>query len=409
MKNKNIPALKLVMAVAVVALSGCASIKQQYGDVVTYFKNSNSDQSISHKKSRSKETEYADATPEQAESSETQQASAQHSVNTSNASPSKQVSPQIVAQTTNTPPAQSSKRYGHHKAMQDIMAITPSVSSGQSIPEVTKQQAPVTTQQAQVSTPQTKPQKVVKEVAQANQIQPAQKQHTQKQPAQKKAAAPAKLQEKPAVDSAPQQTPTVAHHKPVEAIAAPDIKQPKLVGEDPQQVAKVNRLTETEPTAAGIAPQAVLMSTTNPMHPEEVKKPTQQISMSAEGWILETGWAPKSEKCRLTTDTFEITQNDYSTQLWLDISSNQLSVVTSTNVNIRQKGVGIQFDGQKLIPFSANQFANTAVVNQDLSKLLLASNELNIYIGGNEFNGVQQVSIPLQGLKQAFKEYKTCR
>ena len=48
---------------------------------------------------------------------------------------------------------------------------------------------------------------------------------------------------------------------------------------------------------------------------------------------------------------FEINQNDYATQVWLDISDNQLAVVASSNIDIKRK-VGLKFDDNKLLVFT---------------------------------------------------------
>lgn len=468
MKNKNSLRSSFVTAVMAATLSGCASSHFQFWS------------------SDAAEPEADQSSPSAQANEQTVQA-APVRTSTADADSVKQVQSAIVTEPAQNPDpvqkakdssipaspepqlASSTKKYGHLKAMQDIMALNPSVSSGQTVAaETVPVNQPVTlAKQAQTTEtrgsaaapkPSTAKQAVTsKEVdSQANvatkkiasaetppstgpadntskpveqaELKPVKTADTQKDKATlAQTQAPTSQPQKLAVENVEDQTvasgasailkqttdtpkPIVKPHTLVaKSEPTPPSSPSEVEHNDDKEIAAIQAITETQPTAAGIAPQSVLLNSPNPMNPEKKILVTQAISMDSDGWLLETGWAAQPQKCRITTATFEINQNDYATQVWLDISDNQLAVVASSNIDIKKKGVGLKFDDNKLLAFTHNIFSNTAAINRDLSKLLLASNQLDIFLGGNEFKGTQQVSIPLQGLKDAFKEFQNCR
>lgn len=187
----------------------------------------------------------------------------------------------------------------------------------------------------------------------------------------------------------------------------------------PTTVEQVNQLIEENPTAAGIEVKTIAPVET--LVPDVIKTKTPENRNSSLSktfkreafgiWTIEkNGEGQYAGICRVSTPTRQLDQPDYSTQLWLNIINDELIVNTSTSIDIKQKGVGIKTNNEKLTPFSKNIYADTVVWSGDLDKILKKSNQLDIVIGGSEL-GKQTIttSLSLNDLKKAYSAYNNCK
>jgi len=186
----------------------------------------------------------------------------------------------------------------------------------------------------------------------------------------------------------------------------------------PITVEQINNLIEENPTAAGVEAKTIAsektsvpeVATTTPKAPNSSANKT--FDRKAFGiWTIEkSGEGQYAGICRVSTPTRQLDQPDYSTQLWLNIINDELIVNTSTSIDIKQQGVGIKTNSEKLTPFSKNIYADTVVWSGDLDKILKKSNQLDIVIGGSELGKKTIVtSLNLNDLKKAYSAYNNCK
>lgn len=187
-------------------------------------------------------------------------------------------------------------------------------------------------------------------------------------------------------------------------------------------VEDVNRLIEENPTAAGIKTTDVLdvPKVTEPVTlsnmSTSVKKPSASKVSSAFTtsnfgiWTVEKNWDGKHPGvCRISTPTMQIDQHDFTSQLWFSVIDGKLLVNSTTNIDIKQPGVGIKANNGTLKRFAEKVHASNAVWSGNLKKTLKSSDELKIILGGQELGkNTHETSIDLKDLKKGFPEYQKC-
>ncbi len=405
MKNNHDLKSNLIVALAIVCLSGCASIKRQYANIL--------------------ESEEERLTPIVAEPSSQKndadtnsrtkvQSTAQTSIKSKTlVTPETTLftaSDELHAQTADSRAIVEQKKTAGPKSAQDTIVIPASVNSGKmpadpvttktAIVNQTVEVNPVSGQQKtktkkNVAPRVAQPQVTVKSTATPSQNQPKTVAQTPERKLQKR--------QKPEPNNPVEQKPAVIKAQTVQLASAAEIEREESAQSIAEQsIAGIKKLNQTQPTAAGTPVTEVLKNAPQLVDSisaiEAADTKTQDFGM----WQIEP-------QCRITSPTMEVYQNDYATQFWLDVIDNELIVNSSTNINIKKKGVGVRFNEGELIAFSANRYSNGAKLKGNIGQWLLASNELHIYLGGDEFKGNQSVTIPLAELKRAYRKLKTCR
>lgn len=199
-------------------------------------------------------------------------------------------------------------------------------------------------------------------------------------------------------------------------------------------VEQINQLTEETPTAAGIAATDIALADPEPTtiesiaiaseqtlaaeveatEPPQIRRPNPNkiFKRKAVGiWTIEKSQEGEyAGVCRVSTPTRQLSQPDYSTQLWLNIINDELIVNTSTKVDINQQGVGVKANNEKLTPFSKSLYPDTVVWSGNLAEILNKSGQLDIVIGGSEL-GKKTIttSFNMKSLKNAYSAYDDCR
>ncbi|MFV1872728.1 MAG: hypothetical protein ACMZ64_05310 [Oleiphilus sp.] len=188
-----------------------------------------------------------------------------------------------------------------------------------------------------------------------------------------------------------------------------------------ESVDDVNKLTTENPSAAGtpvseVLPRANATLTETDLPKElfllsnltEYKKGVEEFGM----WQLVKEGSPSryNEVCTLTSGTVQLDQyDDYTTQVWFNIVGDDLLVNSTTNIDVQQAQVGVQFDQKNIQPFTKNHFRTSAVWSGNLMAALEKNKTLSIRLGGNELGRkTQEVAINLQDLKNAYSEYRIC-
>ena len=181
----------------------------------------------------------------------------------------------------------------------------------------------------------------------------------------------------------------------------------------------INRLTQTNPTAAGISIDAVLPDISKEVVEAPLPKKIQTLAAQSDPqlsnkefgmWqLVKSDGSQYQEICSLTSSTMQLDNENYTTQVWLSVVGNGLLVNSTTNIDINKAGVGLRFDNGALKTFNKNYFQTSAVWLGDLESTLQNNKQLKIRLGGNELGqNTQEVSLSLKTLKNAYAEYRQC-
>lgn len=192
-----------------------------------------------------------------------------------------------------------------------------------------------------------------------------------------------------------------------------------LVNSQVASVADINRIIEENPSAAGTPVEQVL-PTVNP-EVADLKASKKILLLSSDSnYKLDTSeygmWdlaksddSSYQEICSLSSSTMQTELKNYSTQVWLRVVGNGLLVNSSTNIDVYQPRVGLNFDNGSFQAFNKSYFNTSAIWSGDLEKVLKNNKQLRINLGGNELGGrIQEITVNLKDLKMAYSEYQKC-
>ncbi|WP_250657204.1 hypothetical protein [Alkalimarinus coralli] len=113
--------------------------------------------------------------------------------------------------------------------------------------------------------------------------------------------------------------------------------------------------------------------------------------------------------CKLKTPTLQISNTEYSSQIWMDIEEQQVIVNAYMPLNINHPKTGIQIDNQALLPFAEKVNSTRAIVKGDITSQLSAGKELHIFINGKEVGKqVLQRNVKLTNMNTAISALKSC-
>lgn len=142
-----------------------------------------------------------------------------------------------------------------------------------------------------------------------------------------------------------------------------------------ESVEAINRLTQENPSAAGIPVDKVLPEIKKevadvPLANEILRLagPTDyQLDKSEYGmWqLVKNDDSQYQEVCSLSSSTLQLEDETYFTQVWLKVVGNDLLVNSTTNIDIRKPRVGVKFDNGSLQRFNKNYFQTSAVWSGD--------------------------------------------
>lgn len=113
--------------------------------------------------------------------------------------------------------------------------------------------------------------------------------------------------------------------------------------------------------------------------------------------------------CKLKTPTLQIGNDEYSSQIWMDIEEQQVIVNAYMALDIKHPKTGIQIDNQALLPFAEKVNSTRAVVSGDITTQLSAGKELRIFINGKEVGKqVLKRNVKLTNMNAAISALRSC-
>jgi hypothetical protein len=201
--------------------------------------------------------------------------------------------------------------------------------------------------------------------------------------------------------------------------AVSDAPSKSIAEQNMAEVENINRLTEQNPTAAMVSDYKVLPEVSESVAEVSVPNEILLLASAAEYrpevseygmWKIAKGdESLYRENCTLASATMQVSFENYSTQIWLNVVGNDLLVNSTTNIDINRPRVGIKLDNGTLQPFTKKHFSTNAVWAGDLNTALKRNKKLSVVLSGNEIgNRVQEVSVELDDLKRAYSEYTKC-
>ncbi len=147
-------------------------------------------------------------------------------------------------------------------------------------------------------------------------------------------------------------------------------------------------------------------SNQNPGSP--AARSTNNIGKSYGIWTLKE---TDNGRCKLSTSTLQIStsNNEYSSQIWMDIEEQRIVVNAFMPMEITHPNTGIQIDNQALIPFTEKLYSTRAVVNGDLTSELAQGKELHIFINGKEVGKqVLRRDVALTNMNSGINALQSC-
>lgn len=199
-------------------------------------------------------------------------------------------------------------------------------------------------------------------------------------------------------------------------------------------VAQINALNDAQPASAGTPPELSSSNTlSNNINEtiinrasndaalkkqnkktkvlnEKVKQALRKADIEILSWQLEMQRAINNNlDCRLSSPTLQLESDDYTTQVWLNIENNQLTLNATTHIDPNLPFVGIYLDNGKIEKFLPNEHPLHVVWGGNLSDLIASNTKLQMVIGGNDLKTqVQLAAIDLNNLRQIYPKYLAC-
>ena len=98
-------------------------------------------------------------------------------------------------------------------------------------------------------------------------------------------------------------------------------------------------------------------------------------------WTIKQGNTPLTKGLVISTPTWEMGKEGYTSQIWLTMMEDKIHINSSSDIETASKGLGIRIDGGDLIPFSSIADNNIGVISGEWLNTLAAANKLDIYLG----------------------------
>jgi hypothetical protein len=176
-----------------------------------------------------------------------------------------------------------------------------------------------------------------------------------------------------------------AQEKVMAAEAAVKTAAVKAEAEKIETVAEVKiEKIITAPTPELVAPEpkvteAVNVSGTNNARPFNVS--ASKLPFNYDIWTIKKGNTSLTKGLVITTPTWEMGKEGYTSQIWFTLMEDNIHVNSSSDIETASKGLGIRIDGGDLIPFSSIAENNIGVISGKWLDRLAAANKVDVYLG----------------------------
>jgi hypothetical protein len=98
-------------------------------------------------------------------------------------------------------------------------------------------------------------------------------------------------------------------------------------------------------------------------------------------WTIKKGNTPLTQGLVITTPTWEMGKEGYTSQIWFTLMEDNIHVNSSSDIETASRGLGIKIDGGDLIPFSSIAENNIGVISGKWLHRLAVANKVDVYLG----------------------------
>lgn len=210
----------------------------------------------------------------------------------------------------------------------------------------------------------------------------------------------------PVQASSPEPAPVAEPEAPAEvAVAEPvaeSVKEVKAAAQPEQASSPAPLPVAAEP--AEVAEQAKAAAAVATFKASSVPKDTRK-------WKIEKNWdAQNPKRCKASSPTFQVVNDGYATQVWLNIIANELHVHTTTHVDINKDSIGVKPSNGEFAPFSSKTSETSAIWSGDIVAAMNSSDTLSIVIGGDGLGDrIHTATVNVTGLKAVYADYAKCK
>ena len=219
---------------------------------------------------------------------------------------------------------------------------------------------------------------------------------------------------KPAPKAAPVEVST-PKPSPKPAAAKAEVDRPP-VQVTPTPVTKTVKEIKAEVVAEQPAPVVAEESTQAPAEAAKAAAAVATFKASSvpkdtRKWKIEKDWDPQNAKrCKASSPTFQVVEDGYATQVWLNIIANELHVHTTTHVDIKKDRIGVKPSNGTFKPFSSKTSETSAIWSGDIVAAMNSSDTLSIVIGGDGLGDrIHTATVNVTGLKAVYADYVKCK
>lgn len=206
---------------------------------------------------------------------------------------------------------------------------------------------------------------------------------------------------------------TTTHEVKTEPEASSETEtKTNITSEQKEPAATENTQTAEPPVATEKSAAPIIAITSSPDSAQTPNTPTARsendIGNSYGIWTLKKA---DNGFCKLSTPTLQTStsNNEYSSQIWMDIEEQRIVVNAFMSMDIAHPKTGIQIDNQTLVPFTEKLYSTRAVVTGNLTTELSQGNQLHIFINGKEVGKqVLKRDVSLTNMNSAINALQSC-
>ena len=193
-----------------------------------------------------------------------------------------------------------------------------------------------------------------------------------------------------------------ANKAPAEVAVAEPVKEVEAAAQPEQASSPAPVPVAAEP--AEVAEQAKAAAAVATFKASSVPKDTRK-------WKIEKNWdAQNPKRCKASSPTFQVVNDGYATQIWLNIIANELHVHTTTHVDINKDSIGVKPSNGEFAPFSSKTSETSAIWSGDIVAAMNSSDTLSIVIGGDGLGDrIHTATVNVTGLKAVYADYAKCK
>jgi len=169
-----------------------------------------------------------------------------------------------------------------------------------------------------------------------------------------------------------------------------------------------NKQTASNPVAASTSAPVIAATPSSELAQKNVTRSENNLGNSYGIWTLKKS---SNGFCKLSSPTLQTStsNNEYSSQIWMDIEEQRIVVNAFMPMEITHPKTGIQIDNQALIPFTEKVYSTRAVVTGNLTTELAQGNQLHVFINGKEVGKqILKRDVKLTNMNSAISALQSC-